>query len=121
MANWRQVLKGSEIFKAFRIYLQDNGQGQKLYVEYEEELDTSVVPDPTDFTLNLGKTVTNVAIQGRLVILDLSSPFTSEEQGVISYTPGVNPITRLRKVDSESLSNQSLEIVLEILRCYINK
>jgi uncharacterized repeat protein (TIGR02059 family) len=72
-----------------------DGSPSQIVLFYNESILTSSVPAVTDFTLNLGRTVTAVAIVGSSVTLTVSSPYAFGDVITASYTGGTNKIKDL--------------------------
>ena len=73
--------------------------GAALTLIYGEALDESSTPATDAFTVTVagsGRTVTHVAVSGRVVTLTLASAVTASQEVTLTYTvPGTNPIQDL--------------------------
>ncbi len=66
-----------------------SGHTDKIILEYNKLLDTSSIPSPSDFDIEVNASprgVTSVEISGRVIILTLASSLISSDTVIISYT-----------------------------------
>lgn len=94
--------------------LQSTNGPQSLFLQYEEALDPESVPAPEDFSLSDGRTVTGVSIDDDTVIVRYTPAFSDTDTATFTYTPGSNPISRLRKVEASNVSNRAASIVVSV-------
>ena len=83
--------------------------GAALTLTYGEALDESSTPATDAFTVTVagsGRTVTHVAVSGRVVTLMLVSAVAHGEAVTVSYSPGTNPIQDAVGNDALGLSNE---------------
>ena len=84
--------------------------GAALTLTYGEALDESSTPSAGDFTLAGGdsaRTVSNVTVSGRTVVLALAPAVGRGETGItVSYRPGTSPIRDAAGNDAAMLSNE---------------
>ena len=84
--------------------------GATLTLTYGEALDGNSRPAAGDFTVsggNSARTVSNVAMSGRAVMLTLNPAVSHGETGIrVSYRPGANPIRDAEGNDALRLSNE---------------
>ena len=84
--------------------------GATLTLTYGETLDPNSRPAASDFTVSGGdsaRTVSNVAVSGRAVMLTLNPALNHGETGIrVSYRPGANPIQDAAGNDVARLSNE---------------
>ena len=82
--------------------------GTTLTLTYNEPLDSGLVAEPGDFTVDDGdqaRTVTRVVVSGTSVELTMDLGAEHAESEIrVSYTPGVNPIRDLPGNEAEALS-----------------
>ena len=81
-----------------------------LTITYNEPLDTSSVPVPSDFVVydnGTPVTISNVQITGSTVVLTLVNS-TGSDDVYVSYTPGSNPIEDSNSNEASALSWQSV-------------
>ena len=76
-----------------------------LEITFNATLDNSVVPANTDFIVSGGRTVTNVAINNRVVVLTINNPIAIGESVTITYTPGTNILISSDGLTSNSFTN----------------
>ena len=109
---WRPVAgNGDGDIRLSSITLQDVSGTQKLFLTYEEALDPDSVPAVGDFSLNASRTVSAVAISGDSVVIDFSPAYDENDSPEVTYTPGDNPIQRLRGVEAGSIAGRAAAIV----------
>ncbi len=70
--------------------------GDRLVMEFDENLDAGIVPARSDFRVRAGgatTSVSNVAVARDEVILTLVSPVASRDEVTVGYTPGLSPLS----------------------------
>ena len=82
--------------------------GTRVVLTYNETLNTSSVPDVSDFTLSPTKTVSNVSVVVTTVVLTVSEAFLSDDEITLDYTAGTNPIEDAAGNDAVDLSSQTV-------------
>ncbi len=86
--------------------------GGTLTLTYGEALDGNSRPAAGDFTVsggNSARTVSNVAVSGRAVMMTLNPAVEHGEAGIrVSYRPGTNPIQDAAGNDALGLSGQAV-------------
>ncbi len=85
--------------------------GTSITLTYNKELGSNV-PSVSDYNVLVAgssKTVTAVALRGRLLTLTLASPpVTSGQTVTLSYTPGTNPVQDTTGNNAAALTNQTV-------------
>ena len=69
--------------------------GDRLVMEFDDNLDAGSVPAGSDFRVRGGSFTTNVSnvlVAGDEVILTLATAVTSRDRVTVSYTPGLSPL-----------------------------
>ena len=112
---WRPLAGGGDgDIRLLSATLEATNGPQSLLLRYEEALDESIVPATTDFSLSGGRTVSSVSISGDTVTVRYVPAYSDSDNPTFTYTPGANPITRLRNVEGSSLNNRAASIVVSI-------
>ncbi len=85
--------------------------GLTLALTYDEPLDATSEPAPSDFEVlvnSTARTVSTVAVSDSAVTLTLESSLTVGQTVTVSYTPGSNPIRDDARNQADALTNQSV-------------
>ena len=77
----------------------------QIVFTYSSPLDTGSVPAAADFTAS-NKTIADVLVSGSTVIIVVDSPYIDGDEIIVSYTPGVTPITGVNAVVASALTDQ---------------
>lgn len=84
--------------------------GEFLSLDYNENLNVTSIPSPSDFSVlvnGIGRTVSEVNVNGSRAILTLNPEIISGDNVVINYTIGVNPIRDIAGNNATSISAQN--------------
>ena len=82
-----------------------------LTLYYDENLDAGSVPSVGDYDVqvnSIANAVTNIQLDGRKVILTLTSNVTTGQTVTVSYTASANPIRDISENNSANLSTQAV-------------
>jgi uncharacterized delta-60 repeat protein len=72
-----------------------NSDGTSLDLEFNEDLNTSSIPAPSDFSLSvngLSRSISSVQVSTTTVRLNISTPVLPNDITTLTYTPGSNPL-----------------------------
>ncbi len=86
----------------------ENANLNKIILTYNEDLNASIIPATTNFTVSGGKTVTNVAIVNGVVTLTVNSNYATGDVITVSYVPGTNKLQDPSGNLAIALTNQSV-------------
>lgn len=86
----------------------ENGAKNKITLQFSEPLDTGSVPEISDFSANLSKAVSSIAVAGSIVTITLSTDYANGDLPTISYTPGGNPIRDIAHNNAIALINYTV-------------
>jgi uncharacterized delta-60 repeat protein len=72
-----------------------NSDGSNIDLEFNEDLNTSSIPVPSDFSLSVNGTsrsISSVQVSTTTVRLSISTPILPNDITTLTYTPGINPL-----------------------------
>lgn len=85
-----------------------NTAGTVITLNYNETLNSSVIPATSSFITSPSKTISNVSIVGSTVLVTVTPAFTNADTITISYTAGTNKIQDVAGNFSANLTNYSV-------------
>ncbi|MEO6630643.1 MAG: LamG-like jellyroll fold domain-containing protein, partial [Mucilaginibacter sp.] len=99
----------------------ENTAKNKIVLSYSELL-ASIVPNISDYVINLGNVITGIVVAGSTVTIVCTDNFTNTDVVTVSYTPGTNKIqdaagnlaagfTSHAVVNNVSVENRSLSVL----------
>jgi uncharacterized repeat protein (TIGR02059 family) len=92
----------------FRSASVENSAPSALVMNYDQSLNSLIIPDPSAFTVTVNSTsrsISSVTISGTTVLLNLASPAVYGDAIVVSYTkPATNPLQNSTGLQADNLA-----------------